>query len=127
LLFLFFFRLLIIILFLYKKNSFSSILPLLVSLFSAKASRASGYRAKHVGVEDIELKSVYVEGKEASDEDHAWTAISLDNVEDAYVRGIRCRHIGFACVDVRDGSIRTTVDEAESVEPVSLITGGQCH
>ena len=88
-------------------------------------ARVQGARANHVGVEDLEFKSVYVAGGETSDENHAWTAIGLDNVEDAYIRSIQCRHIGFSCVHARRGAMRVTVDDAESVEPVSLITGGR--
>jgi hypothetical protein len=88
-------------------------------------ARVIGARAVHVGVEDIEFKSVYNVGEETSDEKHAWNAVTLDNVEDSYVREIRCQHLGFSCVFAMEGAIRITVDDAISVAPVSKISGGR--
>ena len=56
-----------------------------------------------------------------ADENHAWTAIELSNVADAYVRGVACAHLGFSCVHARSSSKAVTVENCTSVAPVSLI------
>ena len=56
-----------------------------------------------------------------ADENHAWTAIELSNVADAYVRGVACAHLGFSCVHAKSSSKAVTVENCTSVEPVSLI------
>jgi len=58
------------------------------------ASRNAGARIKHAGVEDLELKSAYVAGKEDSDEAHAWRGVRIDNAENCFARRLACKHIG---------------------------------
>ena len=90
-----------------------------------KASRAAGARARHVGVEDLTLRSAYEAGQETSDEKHAWTAISFDNAEHSWARDVRCEHLGYSCVHAKRGAKHITVDGADSVAPVSRIVGGR--
>ena len=86
-------------------------------------SRSSGSRVSHAAVEDLTLDCEYEVGQEDSDELHAWSGVAVDNAEHSFVRGIRCRHMGDACVKVGRGGIYITVEDAASETPVSLITG----
>jgi hypothetical protein len=81
-----------------------------------------GARIEQVGVEDLRLESVY-DG--AEDEDHAWTAIELSAVENAWVQRITALHFGKEAVLVTGGSQFVTVQDSAMLEPVSILTGGR--
>src|SRR5438034_363758 len=49
-------------------------------------------RIAECGVEDLRLVSEYEKGKETSDEAHAWIAIGLGAVENAWVRDVVALH-----------------------------------
>ena len=68
-------------------------------------------RISHVAVENLQIVSTYVEGKEYEDDDHAWNAVVLDSVKDAWVRNVTARHFGYSCVNVGKWSIRVTVQD----------------
>lgn len=88
-------------------------------------AREPSGRIAQVGVEALALDGEYIVGKEDSDEQHAWTAVAVDNAEHAFVREIACRHMGYACVNVQRGAMYVTVEDAASAEPVSRIEGGR--
>jgi hypothetical protein len=77
-------------------------------------------RIENVGVEDLRGMSDFTS---ATDEDHSWSFISLDAVQDAWVRNVTALHFAFAAVDVLDGAKWVTVQECRSLAPVSQITG----
>lgn len=92
-------------------------------------------RIERVGVEAVRLVS-RAEREEPTDEDHAWDAVSLTNVRDAWVRD--CAMEGFAgsAVIGHGSASRVTVADCSSSKPRSeiggwrrrtfLIEGGQC-
>jgi hypothetical protein len=87
-------------------------------------------RIDHVGVEDLSGFSDFnptVKDKEGNptDENHAWTFISLAGVENAFVRQITAQHFAFSAVDVQKMSKWVTVAASKSLDPVSLIAGGR--
>ena len=87
-------------------------------------------RIDHVGVENLSGYSDFnagIKDKEGNptDENHAWTFISLAGVENAFVRQITATHFAFSAVDVQKMSKWVTVTDSQSLDPVSLISGGR--
>jgi len=87
-------------------------------------------RIDHVGVEDLSGVSDFNSGikdKEGNltDENHAWTFISLAGVENAFVRQVTATHFAFSAVDVQKMSKWVTVTDSRSLDPVSQIAGGR--
>jgi hypothetical protein len=87
-------------------------------------------RIDHVGIENLSGVSDFNHKfKDAAgqflDEDHAWTFISLAGVENAWVRHITATAFAFSAVDVQKMSKWVTIEDSQSVAPVSVITGGR--
>ncbi len=82
-------------------------------------------RIARVGIEGLRLVSSYQAGAEDSDEDHGWIAVSLDRVEDGWVRDVTALHFGYAAVSVERNARRITVQDCQCLDPVSEITGGR--
>lgn len=76
-----------------------------------------------VGVEDLRVDIATLGG---DDEDHAWSAIALRGVEDAWVRRFTALHFGFAAVTVQTG-VQVTVADARALDPVAQITGERMY
>jgi len=72
----------------------------------------------HVGVEDLILESDF-NRENQRDEDHSWIAVTLDRVEDAWVRGIVARHFAGSAVRVGPRARRVTIEDSRSEAPVS--------
>jgi hypothetical protein len=81
-------------------------------------------RLAQCGVENLRLVSDYEKGKETSDEAHAWIAVNLGAVENAWVRGVTAVHFSHA-VQASGASIFTTTQDCAHLDPVSLITGSR--
>jgi hypothetical protein len=79
-------------------------------------------RINHVGIENIRGISDFVS---SDDEAHAWTFIELQAVEDAWVTNVTGQHFGYATVHATGRAMRVTVDDAQSLDPVSIVTGGR--
>ena len=79
-------------------------------------------RIAQSGVENLTLESVYDKAN-SKDEDHRWTAIDLENVQDAWVRQVVFRHFAGSAVNVQETARRITIEDCQSVEPVSEIGG----
>jgi hypothetical protein len=87
-------------------------------------------RIDHVGVENLSGVSsfdpnVRDANGNADDEKHAWTFISLAGVENAWVRHITATAFAFSAVDVQKMSKWVTIEDSQSITPVSQITGGR--
>lgn len=80
-------------------------------------------RIEHVGVENLRLVSAY-DVANLKDEAHSWTAISLEDVRDAWVRRITFEHFTGSAVEVLSTANRVTVEDCQSFSPVGEI-GGQ--
>src|SRR5215204_566500 len=79
-------------------------------------------RIARVGVEGLRLVSEYDTARPA-DEDHAWFAVSLDKVEDAWVRQVTALHFVSYVVNAEADAKRLTVEDCEAIDPVSEIGG----
>ena len=86
---------------------------------------ATDTRGRGAAVERLRLVSVYEPGKEASDEKHAWNAITMDGLVDSWVREVTALHFAYTCVSVGRSAARVTVQDCAMLDPVSQITGGR--
>lgn len=75
------------------------------------------------GVENIFFDSEY-DRSNPKDEDHCWFAVSLENVQNAWVRQARFEHFAGSAVAVLETARKVTVEDCKSLNPVSEI-GGQ--
>ena len=83
-------------------------------------------RIRQVGVENLCCESAHDAGN-PKDEEHAWTAITMEAVQDAWVRQATARHFAGAAVMLLEGCKAVTVTDCQSVEPVSEIGGYRRH
>ena len=79
-------------------------------------------RISQSGVENLKLESDYHK-ENIKDEYHRWNAISLENVEDAWVRQVVFGHFAGSAVNVLETAKRITVEDCKSLAPVSEIGG----
>jgi len=79
-------------------------------------------RIRQVGIEDLSCESEF---RSDTDETHGWNAITMNRIEDAWVKGVTARYFGFACVNLGDKSRQVTVVKCRSLDPKSQITGGR--
>lgn len=80
-------------------------------------------RISRVGVENLRCRSEYDAGN-PKDEEHPWMGITLENVQDAWVRQVVFEHFAGSAVAVWETACRVTVEDCKSLAPVSEI-GGQ--
>ncbi len=76
----------------------------------------------HIGVENLTLESEAAPGR-PKDEDHAWTAIAIEHIEDAWVRKVTARHFAGSAVRVGPRARRVTVQDSRNEQPVSELAG----
>jgi hypothetical protein len=72
----------------------------------------------NLGIEEMTLESAF-DTAYPKDEEHAWMAVSLDRVEDAWVRHVTARHFVSAAVRVGTRARRVTIADCSSEAPVS--------
>jgi hypothetical protein len=70
-----------------------------------------------IGIENLAIESAY-DHSFAKDEDHAWIAILLDHVEDAWVLNVTARHFVASAVRVNWRGRRITVEDYRNEAPV---------
>ncbi len=81
---------------------------------------------QRIGIENLVLESEF-SAQNPKDEEHAWFAISLDQVQDAWVRGITARRFVSSAVRVGPRGRRITVEDCRSEQPVSEVGGYRRH
>lgn len=79
-------------------------------------------RISQSGVENLKLESDYHK-ENIKDEYHRWTAICLENVEDAWVRQVVFEHFAGSAINVLETAKRITVEDCKSLAPISEIGG----
>ncbi|ANH83689.1 pectate lyase [Niabella ginsenosidivorans] len=80
-------------------------------------------RIQNIGIENLSLVSDF-DKSNPKDEAHRWMAITMENVEDAWVRQVSFKHFAGSAVHILESARRVTVEDCISTEPVSEI-GGQ--
>ena len=79
-------------------------------------------RISRVGIENLRCVSAY-DAARPLDEDHAWFAVSLDKVENAWVRQLTALHFVSYVVNAEADAIKLTVEDCEALDPVSEVGG----
>jgi hypothetical protein len=74
------------------------------------------------GVEDIRFRSDY---NGQYDEDHGWTAITMNDLENGWVRHVTSLYFGYSCVSLGREAVHITVTDSRCLDPKSIITGGR--
>ncbi|GAB3537651.1 DUF6298 domain-containing protein [Pontibacter brevis] len=92
----------------------------------AVAKVISNQPLQHIGLENLVLESEFDKAN-TKDEEHAWFAIALDNVQDAWVKGVTARHFVSSAVRVGSRARRVTVLDCRSEQPVSEVGGYRRH
>ncbi len=78
-------------------------------------------RIDHVGVEN--LRCISEPGPSPVDEEHAWCCVSLDTVENAWVRQLTAQHfVGYVVITHPDSRC-VTIEDCSAQSPVSEIAG----
>lgn len=83
-------------------------------------------RLQHVGIEDVCLQSSYSEDN-PKDEDHSWFGITMDNVQNAWVRRTTFEHFAGGAVSLGRNTKSITVEDCISLAPISEIGGYRRH
>jgi hypothetical protein len=76
----------------------------------------------HIGIENLTLENAFNIAY-PKDEEHAWIAIQLDHVEDAWVRNVTARHFVSSAVRVNWRARRISIEDTHSEVPVSEQAG----
>lgn len=77
-----------------------------------------------IGIENlrVDIDAGDVTSNANGNENHAWNAVELNTVEDAWVRDCTMLHFGHAGV-ITNTTTRATVERVSALDPVSIITG----
>jgi len=84
--------------------------------------KATFDRIENVGVENMAFKSEYAS---ETDEDHSWTAVEYNSVQNGWVRDVKSWYFAYACVSVKRNAKLISVLNCGSYEPKSIITGAR--
>jgi hypothetical protein len=79
-------------------------------------------RIQQVGIENIRFSSVY-SGTE--DENHGWTAISIDKAQHCWVRNSHFYYFGYSAVHVKEWGVNISVLNCQNLDPIAVTTGGR--
>ncbi|HEX7569764.1 MAG TPA: DUF6298 domain-containing protein, partial [Verrucomicrobiae bacterium] len=79
-------------------------------------------RISQVGIENLRLESAVDDGN-PKDENHSWMAITMDNVENAWVRQVTATHFAGSLVAIYENCKWVTVQDCLSFAPVSEEAG----
>jgi hypothetical protein len=74
------------------------------------------------GIENLSLESDYNHAL-PMDEDHCWDGVYLADAEDCWVRMVNFRHFAGSAVVVQKSAGQITVEDCQSLEPISEIGG----
>jgi hypothetical protein len=74
-------------------------------------------RIQHSGVENLRLVSDYDRAR-PKDEDHSWIAISLDHVENAWVRQVTALHFVAYAVLAQADTKWVTIEDCDALDPI---------
>lgn len=79
-------------------------------------------RISKVGIENLRLISNF-DSTNTKDEEHCWMAITFENVENAWVRQVIFEHFAGSAVYILNTCKKITVQDCESLSPISEIGG----
>lgn len=76
-----------------------------------------------IGIENLRID---IETAGGNDEAHAWNAVKLKQVEDAWVQNCTFLHFGLAGV-ATETATRITIENCQALDPVAQITGARMY
>lgn len=79
-------------------------------------------RIGHVGVENLRCVSEFDRAL-PKDEEHAWICVSLDKVENAWVRQVTAQHFVSYVVNAQTDTKWLTIEDCTALDPVSEVGG----
>ncbi len=79
-------------------------------------------RISQVGVENLRLVSAF-DAARPKDEDHAWCAVSLDRIENGWVRQVTAVHFAGYVINAEADTKWLTVEDCTALDPVSELGG----
>ncbi len=80
-------------------------------------------KIQNVGIENLKLQSTY-DQTNPKDEQHRWMAITFESIRNAWVRQVNFQHFAGSAVAIWNTGSQITVEDCQSLAPVSEI-GGQ--
>lgn len=83
-------------------------------------------RLSKIGVENLRCEATF-DSANPLDEQHAWEAVALDHLRDAWVANVTAVHFAGSVINVGSGASRVTVQDCESLAPVSELGGYRRH
>jgi hypothetical protein len=83
-------------------------------------------RISQVGVENLRCESDFDKGNPL-DEQHAWMAVTLEAVQNAWVRQVTAVHFAGSAVSIWESCKWVTVEDCTSLKPVSEVGGYRRH
>ncbi|MHC4556327.1 MAG: DUF6298 domain-containing protein [Planctomycetota bacterium] len=83
-------------------------------------------RISHVGVENLRCESD-VDQRNPKDEAHSWMAVTMENIENAWVRQVTMMHFAGSAVAIWETCKKVTVQNCASLAPVSENGGYRRH
>jgi hypothetical protein len=75
-------------------------------------------RVTNAGIENLTLESTF-DATNPKDENHSWCAITMENAADAWVRQVTFKHFAGSAVAIYESCKRVTVEDCQSLAPVS--------
>lgn len=75
-------------------------------------------RIQNVGIEQLVMISAY-DPTNPKDENHRWQAVTMDHVQDAWVRRVKVQYFAGSAVMLLEGASRVTVEDCSFLNPVS--------
>jgi hypothetical protein len=83
-------------------------------------------RISHVGVEKLRCESTF-DRDNPKDEAHSWMAVTMENVQNTWVRQVTMKHFAGSAVAIWESCKWVTVQNCVSLAPVSEIGGYRRH
>ncbi|KAA3614655.1 MAG: T9SS C-terminal target domain-containing protein [Calditrichaeota bacterium] len=77
----------------------------------------------NIGIENLRID---IQTNGVPDENHAWNAIDLFNIEDAWIKNCTFLHFGLSGVRTKSAT-RVTVENCQALDPVATIEGGNMY
>ena len=79
-------------------------------------------RIQNSGIENLRGVSNFTN---STDENHGWIFVQFNRIEHGWARDLVSQYFGYACVALSSGAKWVTVDNCQSLNPVSQVTGGR--
>jgi Family of unknown function (DUF6298) len=81
-------------------------------------------RIENVGIENLLLESDF-DPQNSKDENHSWSAITIENCADSWVRQVAFKHFAGSAVAIYESCKKISVEDCQSFAPISENGGGR--